>query len=197
MERIIDSFQNVKLLESSNSNPRVRGTILISDKPNLNNRIYSSSLVKKIFSESKRRIANRTLLGKLEHIEGGILNNVCVRYTDVELVNGKLIGEGLLLSTPAGKTALEILRNKIGNIGFSTSGKGSLTERNGYSYVEDDYKLIGVDIVFENSNDEELTLLESILERENNDSATSLLSNILHQTLLATKNARDNGIHSF
>ena len=59
---------------------------------------------------------------------------------------GTVYGKAKLLDTPMGKIAKNFIEEGVG-LGVSSRGLGSIKEKNGINEVQDDFHLVGVDIV--------------------------------------------------
>ena len=68
-------------------------------------------------------------------------------------IEGKdVMGKIKILSTPAGETLRSLIKDGV-QVGISSRGLGSVKEKAGKTYVEDDFQLICFDIVSDPSTD--------------------------------------------
>lgn len=130
---------------------KMRGLGQRADERNANERIYSGTLWDRIFLDEKfqNRIATREMLGEADHPEDGktSIPRVSHLVTQVEREGTEIYVEIEILDTPAGRI-VEKLVNAGVKIGISSRGTGSVIERNGESYVnEDDFELETWDLV--------------------------------------------------
>jgi hypothetical protein len=87
-------------------------------------------------------------VGELNHPEGPSINldKVSHRITELKWNGNNVIGKALVLDTPMGQIVKGLVEGGV-QLGVSSRGMGSLENRNGVSYVKDDFMLSTVDIV--------------------------------------------------
>lgn len=131
----------------------LRGIIQRADTLNQNGRIYPLHILEKEMRNYQKLIKERRALGALDHTDSSIieLNTVSHLITEAKMENGVVYGTLEVLPTPAG----EILRNLVESdvtIGISSRGLGSTRmDERGYQMVQDDFQLVGFDVVGEPS----------------------------------------------
>jgi len=127
----------------------IEGIFMQSDVKNRNGRVYPKDILS---SEIKRYntefVEKNRAMGELGHPEGPTVNLERVSHIIKDLrVEGKdVYGKAKILETPMGKIAKNLL-NEGCMFGVSSRGMGSLQEKNGVNYVQDDFMLATVDIV--------------------------------------------------
>ena len=87
-------------------------------------------------------------VGELNHPEGPTVNldKVSHKITDLHWQGNDVVGKASILKTPMGKIVEGLLEGGV-KLGVSSRGMGSLVQKNGASYVGDDFMLATVDIV--------------------------------------------------
>lgn len=123
---------------------RIKGPYLQSEVKNRNGRIYGKHLCEREINTFQDKIIKRRALGELDHPPTPTvnLNNVSHLIESLQMDGNDGIGVSKLLDTPKGLVAQILIKEGI-LLGVSTRGVGTLTG----DLVNDDYKLITVDIV--------------------------------------------------
>jgi hypothetical protein len=123
---------------------RIKGPYLQSEVKNRNGRIYGKHLCEREINSFQDKIVKRRALGELDHPPTPTvnLNNVSHLIESLQMDGNDGIGVSKLLDTPKGLVAQILIKEGI-LLGVSTRGVGTLTG----DLVNDDYKLITVDIV--------------------------------------------------
>jgi hypothetical protein len=127
----------------------VKGKLQEAEVKNGNGRVYPIAILRKqVDVYTKGPIASRTSTGELDHPESGIinLNNVSHLITKVWWEGNDVMGELMLLNTPAGKIAQEIVLAGI-PLGISSRGMGSVKQLGETVEVQDDFELLCWDLV--------------------------------------------------
>jgi hypothetical protein len=122
-------------------------------------------------------------MGELDHPESSIvnLNNVSHNITKVWWEGNNVMGELVLLNTPAGKIAQELISAGI-PLGISSRGMGSVRQIGETVEVQDDFELLCWDLVSVPSTPEAyMTLSESKQHQSLKDysKVNSLLTEII------------------
>ena len=119
---------------------------------NGNGRIYGKETLSREVQKYQTAIKDRRSLGELDHPDDSVINLknashlVSKMYWDGDNVMGKIE----VLNTPSGQILKELVKSGV-QLGISSRGLGSVTEKNGDTIVEDDFQLICFDIVSEPS----------------------------------------------
>lgn len=123
---------------------RIKGPYLQSEVKNRNGRIYGKHICEREINSFQDKIVKRRALGELDHPPTPTvnLNNVSHLIESLQMDGNDGIGVSKLLDTPKGLVAQILIKEGI-LLGVSTRGVGTLTG----DLVNDDYKLITVDIV--------------------------------------------------
>ena len=128
------------------------------DTPNANGRIYPEAILKREIDKYQQAIKERRAYGEANHPETSTIDisriamNVIELHWEGKTLVGKLeipITDGYrnlgIVSTCADQVAHWILSGL--KIGVSSRGLGSVTQRNGVMYVENDFEILCFDIV--------------------------------------------------
>jgi hypothetical protein len=128
---------------------RVKGKLQEANVKNGNGRVYPLEILKKQVDEYiKGPVASKTATGELDHPESSVinLNNVSHLITKVWWEGNDVMGELILLNTPSGKIAQEIVSAGI-PLGISSRGMGSVKQLGETVEVQDDFELLCWDLV--------------------------------------------------
>ena len=124
---------------------KIKGPFLKAEIKNHNGRTYSRSLLEREVKQLNKKISENRAVGELDHPPTPNINLDRVSHKIESLVmegnNG--IGVAKLVDTPMGRIAKTLVKEKI-IFGMSTRGLGSVGKG---GLINDDYKLITVDIV--------------------------------------------------
>ena len=127
----------------------IEGVFKQSNKKNRNGRIYEkASLEKAVEKYVVEQVKEGRAVGELNHPEGPTVNldKVSHKITDLHWQGNDVVGKASILKTPMGKIVEGLLEGGV-KLGVSSRGMGSLVQKNGASYVGDDFMLATVDIV--------------------------------------------------
>ena len=127
----------------------IEGVFMQSNKKNRNGRIYEkASLEKAVEKYVFEQVKEGRAVGELNHPEGPTVNldKVSHKITDLHWQGNDVVGKASILKTPMGKIVEGLLEGGV-KLGVSSRGMGSLVQKNGASYVGDDFMLATVDIV--------------------------------------------------
>lgn len=146
--RILDNLQ-VLSESKSDGTMKIRGLFQESDTPNQNKRVYPKKIMETAVNNLQEMISDNRLCGELDHPSYEIvkLQNASHRITKLECKGKDVVGEAVILPTPAGQVAQALIKGGV-KLGISSRGVGSVSEgKNGISEVNDDYKMITFDLV--------------------------------------------------
>lgn len=127
----------------------IEGVFMQAEKQNRNNRIYPKDVLaeatKKYVSE---QVKTGRAVGELNHPEGPQINldKVSHRITDLKWEGNDVVGRALILDTPMGKIVKGLVEGGC-KLGVSSRGMGTVEQKEGKTYVKDDFVLATVDIV--------------------------------------------------
>ena len=164
------------------------GTVILSGKLqeaeclNGNKRIYPEKILRREIQNYKKFIDDRRAMGELDHPDSSVVNlqNVSHLVTDVWWDGKKVMGKIEVLNTPSGNILKNLVEAGI-KMGISSRALGSVTQRNGKTYVEDDLQLICFDMVSEPSTPDAFMLKEhrKLTTRAKDNNIHNLLDSIL------------------
>jgi hypothetical protein len=146
MKLITESIEDVEvLIEESNGrkNLYIEGVFLQGNIKNRNGRVYPYSVLEKeVGRYNESYVATGRALGELGHPDGPTVNLDRVSHKIVSLTSegSNFRGKAQILSTPMGNIARNLLESGV-KLGVSSRGMGSIDERNGASYVREDFML--------------------------------------------------------
>jgi len=139
------------LVEEKNGkkNAYIEGVFMMAEKENRNKRIYPKEVlaeaVKKYVTE---QVKTGRAVGELNHPEGPTINldKVSHKITELKFEGNNVVGKALILDTPMGKIVKGLIDGGV-KLGVSSRGMGTVEEKDGKTYVKDDFMLSTVDIV--------------------------------------------------
>ena len=139
------------LVEEKNGkkNAYIEGVFMMAEKENRNKRIYPKDVlaeaVKKYVTE---QVKTGRAVGELNHPEGPTINldKVSHKITELKFEGNNVVGKALILDTPMGKIVKGLIDGGV-KLGVSSRGMGTVEQKDGKTYVKDDYILSTVDIV--------------------------------------------------
>jgi hypothetical protein len=130
-------------------NTFIEGVFMQAEKMNRNKRIYPKEVLaeatKKYVSE---QVKTGRAVGELDHPEGPQINldKVSHKITELKFEGNNVVGKALILDTPMGKIVKGLINGGV-KLGVSSRGMGTVEQKDGKTYVKDDYMLSTVDIV--------------------------------------------------
>jgi hypothetical protein len=133
---------------------------------NGNGRVYEKDILMREIENYKKAVKDRRALGELDHPDDSVINLKNASHLVVEVWSdgNKVYGKIEVLDTPSGR----ILKDLIGagvKLGISSRGLGSLKEKGGKNYVQDDFQLICFDMVSEPSTPDAFMVSEGKLRK--------------------------------
>ena len=127
----------------------IEGVFMQSETKNRNGRVYPKSVMERAVDlYVTEKVNTGRAVGELNHPEGPTINLDKVSHIIEKLdwSGNDVVGKARILETPMGQIVKGLLDGGV-RLGVSTRGMGSLEERNGVSFVKDDFILSTVDIV--------------------------------------------------
>ena len=121
----------------------IQGPFLQGDIKNRNGRIYESRILAKEVNRYNEQYVNKNrAMGELGHPDGPTVNldRVSHKITSLKQEGNNFVGRAKILETPMGRIAGALLNDGV-TLGVSSRGMGSLVDRNGTSYVGEDFML--------------------------------------------------------
>jgi len=124
------------------------GIMQRADAKNGNGRVYPLRVLQREMKNYMKLIKEKRALGELDHPESSVVNlqNCSHIVTEVWFNGDDMMGKIKALSTPSGEILKSLIKSGV-QVGISSRGLGSVEERAGHTYVQDDFQLICFDIV--------------------------------------------------
>ena len=127
----------------------IEGVFMQAEKENRNKRIYPKQVLAEATAKYvKEQVKTGRAVGELDHPQGPQINldKVSHRITELNWEGNNVVGKALVLDTPMGKIVKGLVEGGV-KLGVSSRGMGTVEQREGKTYVKDDYALATVDIV--------------------------------------------------
>ena len=143
---ISEAVENVEFIteeKKDGKSYKIRGIFMQADVKNRNGRVYPLDILRKeVTKYNKNFIQQNRAFGELGHPDGPTVNLERVSHMITSLIpDGKnFIGEAKIMETPMGKIVKNLM-DEGAKLGVSSRGMGSLNQKNGASYVRDDFYL--------------------------------------------------------
>ena len=146
MKLITEVNESIKVLkEQHEGKPRffIEGIFLQAEKKNRNGRIYPIGILRnEVDKYVGEFVEQKRAFGELGHPDGPTVNLERVSHMITELYEdgNNFIGKAKIMETPYGKIVANLL-SEGAKLGVSSRGMGSVKERAGANYVQDDFSL--------------------------------------------------------
>ena len=146
MKLITEEISDVKFITEGKGNKKkmyIEGVFLQGDLKNRNGRMYPvNTLAKEVNRYNEAFVAKGRALGELGHPDGPTVNldRVSHKITSLRQEGNNFVGKAQILGTPMGKIAESLLADGV-KLGVSSRGMGSIVNREGVSYVGEDFML--------------------------------------------------------
>ena len=127
----------------------IEGIFMQAEKQNRNNRIYPKEVLEGATNKYvKEQVSTGRAVGELNHPEGPQINldKVSHRITELKFKGNDVVGKALILDTPMGKIVKGLVEGGC-KLGVSSRGMGTVEQKEGKTFVKDDFVLATVDIV--------------------------------------------------
>jgi len=127
----------------------IEGVFMQAEKQNRNGRVYPRDVLEKAVERYQtEQVGSGRAVGELGHPSSPTVNldRVSHRITELTWDGNNVMGKANVLETPMGQIVRGLMEGDV-QLGVSTRGMGSLSERGGKTYVKDDFMLSTVDIV--------------------------------------------------
>lgn len=152
ISEMVSDYINPTINEAENSPSvyMIEGTFINVDMVNRNKRIYPMNVVDPVVEKYRiERINKNRAVGELDHPPKPDINTDRISHNIVSLLKvdeHTFEGKAKILNTPMGQIVKTLMDENI-TFGVSTRGLASLRNENGIDVVQDDFKLIAIDIV--------------------------------------------------
>jgi len=127
----------------------IEGVFMQADKKNRNGRVYEKKILEKAVNKYvEEQVKTGRAVGELNHPDGPTINldKVSHKITDLRFEGSDVIGKASILKTPMGQIVEGLLEGGV-KLGVSSRGMGSLVQKQGTTFVNNDFLLATVDIV--------------------------------------------------
>lgn len=127
----------------------IEGIFMQADQKNRNGRIYPKAIMEKAVDRyMTEQVSKGRAVGELNHPEGPTINldKVSHKITELRWEGNNIVGKAQILDTPMGQIVKGLMEGGV-QLGVSSRGMGSLVNKGGVNYVNDDFMLATVDIV--------------------------------------------------
>jgi hypothetical protein len=127
----------------------IEGVFMQAEKQNRNNRIYPKDILSEATAKYvKEQVKTGRAVGELNHPEGPQINldKVSHRITELKWNGNDVVGRALILDTHMGKIVKGLVEGGC-KLGVSSRGMGTVEQKEGKTFVKDDFVLATVDIV--------------------------------------------------
>jgi hypothetical protein len=146
MKLITELNEDVKCIVEEKEGQKkffITGPFIQTEQQNRNGRIYGRGIMEKeVKRYNEQYVTTNRALGELGHPDGPSINLDRVSHKIVSLTQegNDFIGKAEILGTPMGVIARNLLESGV-RLGVSTRGMGSVSQKNGVTYVQDDFHL--------------------------------------------------------
>ena len=146
MKLISEEIESVDILTEEKDGKKtlyIQGPFLQAEVVNRNKRCYPiNTMMKEVARYNNDFVSKGRALGELGHPDGPQINLDRVSHKIVSLTQegNNFVGKAQILSTPMGKIAESLLDSGV-KLGVSSRGMGSIVNREGVSYVGEDFML--------------------------------------------------------
>jgi len=172
----------------------IEGIFMQAEKKNRNGRIYPRDILEQAVEKySSEQVSAGRAVGELGHPSSPTVNldRVSHRITELNWNGNDVMGKAQVLETPMGQIVRGLMEGEV-QLGVSTRGMGSLSERGGSTYVKDDFILSTVDIVQDPSAPEAFVdgIMENVEWYIDNGILKAETAEGIQKTIKATPSAR-------
>ena len=146
MKLISEEIESVDILTEEKNGKKtlyIQGPFLQAEVVNRNKRCYPiNTMMKEVARYNNDFVSKGRALGELGHPDGPQINLDRVSHKIVSLTQegNNFVGKAQILSTPMGKIAESLLDSGV-KLGVSSRGMGSIVNKEGVSYVGEDFML--------------------------------------------------------
>ena len=146
MKLISEEIESVDILTEEKNGKKtlyIQGPFLQAEIVNRNKRCYPlSTMVNEVKRYNEAFVSKGRALGELGHPDGPQINLDRVSHKIVSLTQegNNFVGKAQILGTPMGKIAESLLESGV-KLGVSSRGMGSIVNKEGISYVGEDFML--------------------------------------------------------
>jgi len=149
---LVECSNNIEVLTEETEHGKqlyISGIFAQSSVKNGNGRIYERPIMESAVQKyNEQYVKKNRALGELNHPDRPFPDpsEAAIRITEMNMDGDNVMGKALVLNTPKGQIIKGLLEGGFA-LGVSTRGLGSLKERDGAKYVQDDFMMTAVDCV--------------------------------------------------
>ena len=138
------------------------GKLQQADTENGNGRVYPYNIIAREVKNYEKLVRESRALGELDHPDDSVINlkNASHLVTSIWMEGESVMGKVKVLETPSGKVLKSLVEAGV-TLGISSRGMGSVENKNGKTYVQEDFQLICFDFVSEPSTPEAFMVKEA------------------------------------
>ena len=138
------------------------GKLQQADTENGNGRIYPYNVLAREVKNYEKLVKESRALGELDHPDDSVINlkNASHLVTSIWMEGESVMGKVKVLETPSGKVLKSLVEAGV-TLGISSRGMGSVENKNGKTYVQEDFQLICFVFVSEPSTPEAFMVREA------------------------------------
>lgn len=146
-----DSYEVEQLTEQTDNGKElyIHGIFAQAEVKNGNGRYYPKNIMEQAVAKyNDKYISKRRALGELNHPDRPFADpaEAAILIKELYWDGNNVIGKAKVLNTPKGQIIKGLMEGGF-NMGVSTRGLGTLSEKNGMKYVNNDYMMTAVDCV--------------------------------------------------
>ena len=151
---------------------------------NGNGRVYSEAILKREVNNYSQIVNDRRALGELDHPEDSVVNlkNDSHMVTKIWWDGDDVMGKVKVLDTPSGQCLRSLVESGV-KLGISSRGLGTVSEKGGFSEVNEDFQLICFDFVSEPSTPGAFMIKEAKTQETNIFTKSDKLHRIINDIL--------------
>ena len=147
-------FSEVQLLTEADASGKkslfIEGIFAQSEKKNRNGRIYPKAVMEQsVNAYIENHVKKKRALGEIQHPDGRpqVKPELASHLiTELKFNGNDVYGKAKVLETPQGMVLAGLLNGGV-QMGVSTRGLGTVSERAGQTYVNSDYLIAAIDAV--------------------------------------------------
>jgi|TARA_R110000851_G_scaffold52036_1_gene123218 hypothetical protein len=161
------------------------GKLQQADVENGNGRIYPYNVLAREVKNYEKLVRESRALGELDHPDDSVINlkNASHLVTSIWMDKESVMGKVKVLDTPSGKVLKSLVEAGV-TLGISSRGMGSVVDKNGKTYVQEDFQLICFDFVSEPSTPEAFMVKEAKdLQLTNIHTKADMINRLLNEVL--------------
>jgi len=152
MKLITEHFEDLQYITEDKDGKKhtyIEGVFMQAEQKNRNGRVYPKAVLERACGKYiKEQVSTGRAVGELDHPAGPQINldKVSHKITELKFDGDDVVGRAQVLNTPMGRIVEGLIEGGV-KLGVSSRGMGTVENKKGVTYVNDDYMLATVDIV--------------------------------------------------